>query len=392
MSVNAMNFQQAAQVLNALVSQATGTENLTPTSLAEYISVGEKALKVGYDPLAIGISQMVSRTIFSYRRYDSKLAILRRDSDEYGAIVRKINAIFQPYLDDGAYSMEDGQTYSHYTMRKPKLWQSNFYGFDIWMDQISITRQQLKNAVSSPAEMGQLLDLVLGTKANEMELGREAFERATLGNLIGALAAMGNTNQHRHLLTEYNTETGLSLDAQSVKAPQYYSDFIKWAYAKIAQVSDMFTEYSRIFHLNPESGDILRVTPKADQRIFVYNQNLDDIGARVLADTFNSSMVSEQVPYTASLNFFQSITDPTTVSVTPAYINSTGNQVTAENQVVENIFAVITDRDALGTNYHDQSVDVTPFNAKYKFYNYFYHEARRYWVDVTENSVLFTLD
>lgn len=392
MSVNNMNFQQAAAVLNSLVTQATGANSVTPTSLAEYITVGEKALKAGYDPLAIGISQMVSRSIFAYRKYDSKLAILRRDNDEYGAIVRKINAIFQPYMEDGTYALQDGETYSPYTMRKPKLWQSNFYGYDVWMDQVSITRQQLKNAVQNPGEMAQLMDLVLGTKANEMELGREAFERATLANLIGALKAMGNPNQHRHLLTEYNAETGLNLDAQTVRQPDNYSDFIKWAYAKIAQVSDMFTEYSRIFHLNPDGGDILRTTPKADQRIFVYNQNLHDIGARVLADTFNSSMVSEQVPYTASLNFFQAIDTPTSISVTPAYIDATGAQVNAENQTVDNIFAVVTDRDALGTNYHDQSVDATPYNAKFKFYNYFYHEARRYWVDVTENSVLFTLD
>lgn len=392
MSVNTMSFEQAATVLTALVEQATGQTGLTATSLADYISIGQKALNVGYDPLAIGISQMVSRTIFSYRPYESKLSVLRRDDDEYGAIVRKISSIFQAYGDDPTYELVDGTDYSPYTVRKPALWQANFYGYDVWMDMISITRQQLKNAVQNPAEMARLMDLVLGTKANEMELGRETFERATLANLIGALQAMNNSDQHRHLLTEYNTETGLSLTATTVKQPTYYSDFIKWAYAKIAQVSDLFTEYNRVFHLNPTSGDILRHTPKADQRIFVYNENLHDIGARVLADTFNSSMVSEQVPYTASLNFFQSISTPNAVSVTPAYIDGSGAQVTASNQSVTDIFAVVCDRDALGTNYHDQSVDATPYNPMGKFYNYFYHEARRYWVDVTENAVLFTLD
>lgn len=392
MSVNTMSFQQAAAILSGLMSQATGGANITVADLSDYISVGQKLLQNGYDPLAIGISQMVSRSIFSYRPYDSKLAILRRDSDEYGAIVRKINAIYQPVVDDGTYALVDDTTYSPYKVRKPKLWQANFYGYDVWADHISITRQQLKNAVMDPGEMARLFDLILGTKANEMELSRETFERATLANLIAALKAMGNTNQHRHLLTEYNSETGLSLTATTVKSPTYYGDFIKWAYAKIAQVSDLFTEYSRIFHLNPTEGDILRHTPKQDQRIFVYNQNLHDIGARVLADTFNSSMVSEQVPYTASLNFFQSITSPDSVKVTPAYIGADGAQVTAEQQEVTNIFAVVADRDALGTNYHDQSVDLTPYNAAYKFYNQFYHEARRYWVDVTENAVLFTLD
>lgn len=392
MSVNMMNFQQAAQVLNGLVQQATGQASLAPVDLSQYISVGQKALRTGYDPLAIGISEMVGRTIFTYRPYTSALSILRRTDEEYGAVTRKISAIHQPYEDESVYDLTDGQHPDMFEVRKPKLWQANFYGFDIWSDHISITRQQLKNAVTNPADLGRLMDLVLGTKSNEMENGRETFERATLANLIGALNAMGNTNQVRHLLTEYNAATGQSLTSVTVYAPDNYGSFIKWAYAQIAQASDMLTEYTSAFHLNPTEGNIMRHTPKADQRIFVYNKNLHDIGARVLADTFNSSMVSEEVPYTASLNFFQALTTPDSVNVTPAYINASGAQVTAEAQQVNNIFAVIADRDALGTNYHDQSVDVSPYEARGKYYNYWYHEARRYFVDVTENSILFLLD
>lgn len=178
----------------------------------------------------------------------------------------------------------------------------------------------------------------------------------------------------------------------TVYAPDNYGSFVKWAYAQIAQASDMLTEYTSAFHLNPTEGNIMRHTPKADQRIFVYNKNLHDIGARVLADTFNSSMVSGEVPYTASLNFFQALSSPDSVNVTPAYIGANGSPAVAEAQQVNNIFAVIADRDALGTNYHDQSVDVSPYEARGKYYNYWYHEARRYFVDVTENSILFLLD
>ena len=393
MSVNTMNFEQAAAVLTSLANQATGAAVLTPTDMSSYISVGQQTLRQGYDPLTVGLSQMVGRTIFARRPYRSGLNILRRESDEYGAITRKVNAMFQPFVDSKVYNLADGAfTPDMFEVRKPKLWQSNFYGFDVWSDCVSVTRQQLKNAVLNPADMGFLIDLILGTKTDEMEVGREAFERATLANLIAATYALNNPYQVRHLLTEYNTATGQTLTRAQVEHPDYYSDFIKWAYAKIAQTSDNLTEYSAVFHLNPTSGNIMRHTSKADQRIFVYNKNLHDIGARVLADTFNSSMVSGEVPYTASLNFFQSIATPDTVSVTPAYIDSTGAVVEATAQVVENIFAVVIDRDAAGTNYHDQSVDVTPFEARGKYYNYWYHEARRYWNDNTENAVLFLLD
>lgn len=392
MSVNTMNFEQASAVLNSLASQALGDSALAATDLSSYISVGQATLRVGYDPLAIGISQMVGRTIFAYRPYSSPLSILRRDESEYGAITRKVNALYQQFVNDPTYSLVDDQSIDQYTVRKPKLWQSNFYGFDVWRDVVSVTRQQLKNAVTSPEDMGRLMDLVLGTKANEMEHGRETFERATLANLIGAIVAINNSNQRVRLLTLYNAETGKSLTATTVRDPDNYGDFVKFAYAKIAMVSDMLRNYSSIYHLNPTAGSIMRHTEKADQRIFVYTANLHDIDARVYADTFNASMVSEQVPYTQAMDFFQSITTPDSINITPAYIDNTGAIATGEAQRVDNIFALICDRDALGVNYHDQSVDVTPFNAAGKYYNYHYHEARRYWNDVTENAVLFTLD
>lgn len=393
MSVNALSFQQAAAVLNDLNQQVTGQAALAPVDLSEYISVGQKLLRTGYDPLSIGVSQMVGRTIFYYRPFESALSILRNTSEEYGAVTRKVSAIQQPLEEDGTYTLTDGQhAPDMFTVRKPKLFQTNFYGFDVWNSHVSVTRQQLKTAVLNPADMGRLLDLVLGTKANEMELSRETFERATLANAIAATVQMANPRQVRHLLTEYNAATGLSLTSETVRQSANYGPFIKWAYAKIAQVSDLLRAYSAAFHLNPTEGAILRHTPKEDQRIFVYSAALHEIDASVLADSFNASMVSEQVPVTASIDFFQSLQSPDSISVTPAYVNASGAIAEGTPQEVNNIFAVIADRDAFGTNYHDQSVDVSPYEAAGKYYNYWYHDARRYWYDAFENMVVFLMD
>lgn len=393
MSVNALSFQQAAAILNDLNQQVTGQAALAPVDLSEYISVGQKTLLTGYDPLSIGVSQMVGRTIFSYRSYESSLSILRNTSEEYGAITRKISAIQQPLEEDGAYALTDGRhAPDMFTVRKPKLYQTNFTGFDVWDSYVSVTRQQLKNAVLNPAEMGRLLDLVLGTKSNEMELSRETFERATLANAIAATVQLANPRQVRHLLTEYNAVTGLNLTSETVRQAANYGPFVKWAYAQIAKVSDLLRAYSSAFHLNPTEGAILRHTPKDAQRVFVYSGALHEIDANVLADTFNASMVKEQLPVTASIDFFQSLQSPDSISVTPAYVNASGTEAEGKPQEVNNIFAVIADRDAFGTNYHDQSVDVTPYEAAGKYYNYWYHEARRYWFDAFENMVVFLMD
>ena len=395
MSVNSMSFEQAATVLSSLVQQATGSTALTVTSLADYISVGQQLLQTGYDPLNIGISQMVSKTIFAYRPFSAMLSSLDRDANEWGAITRKVNAIQQPVEQSGVYTLTDGQhAPDMFDVRKPKLWQSNFYGFDVWSDHVSVTRQQLRNAVMNPAEMGRLLDLILGTKSNAMEMSRVAFRRATIANMIGALNALANTAQVRHLLTEYNAATGLSLTSQTVKQPANYGAFFRWAYAQIAKTSDMLRNPNALYHLNPNAGVILRHTPKEDQRLYIYSGALHDVDAQVLATTFNPDRVDSQLPaVTEAVDFFQSAQTPDAINVNPAYIDATGAVVanpTAQN--VTDIFALLCDRDAMGVNFYDQSVEVSPYEAAGKYYNYWYHDAHRYYCDVTENAVLFLLD
>lgn len=395
MSVNAMSFEQAATILTSLAQQATGETNLAVTDLSSYISVGQKTLRTGYDPLNIGISQMVSKTIFAHRPYSGALSSLDRDAVEWGAITRKVNAIKQPVLDSGVYALTDGQhNPDMFDVRKPKLYQTNFYGFDVWSDCVSVTRQQLKNAVQNPSEMGRLLDLILGTKADEMELARTAFRRATISNMIGAINAMNNSAQVRHLLTEYNTATGLSLTDETVKQGANYPNFIRWAYSQIAKASDMLTEPNSKYHLNPTEGIILRHTSKENQRLYIYSGALHEVDAQVLAVTFNADKVSSKLPaITERVNFFQSMTTPDAINVNPAYIGADGAVVAAPAaQNVTNIFALLVDRDAMGVNFYDSSVEVSPYEAAGKYYNYWYHDSHRYYNDVTENAVLFLLD
>ena len=393
MSVNAMAFEDAAAILTSLAQQATGQAVQAVTDLSSYISVGQQTLRTGYDPLNIGLSQMVNKTIFSFRPYSGALASLDRDSNEWGAITRKVNAINQPVESEGSYALTDGQhSPDMFDVRKPKLWQSNFYGFDVWADHVSVTRKQLKNAVLNPGEMGRLMDLILCTKSNEMEISRVSFRRATLANMIAAVVALNNTAQVRHLLTEYNAATGLSLTALTVMQPANYAPFIRWAYAQIAKVSDLLEDPSVTYHLNPSAGNILRHTPKADQRLYVYSGALHDIDAQVLATTFNDDRVKlPQV--TEKVNFWQSPDSPQEINIKPAYIDATGAVVANPSaQNVEAIFAVLLDRDAVGVNFYDQSVEVSPYEAAGQYYNYWYHDGHRYYNDVTENAVVFLMD
>ena len=51
MSVNNMTFEQAATLLNAVHSQVTGMTQIAPADVTDFISVAQKTLKAGYDPV-----------------------------------------------------------------------------------------------------------------------------------------------------------------------------------------------------------------------------------------------------------------------------------------------------------------------------------------------------
>ena len=128
MSVNNMTFEQAATLLNAVHSQVTGMTQIAPADVTDFISVAQKTLKAGYDPVLNAISQVVGRTIFSVRPYDAKFRGIQADAQKWGAITRKLVVADKPLQDNKAFDLTDGQSIDMYEVNKPEVLQFNFYG------------------------------------------------------------------------------------------------------------------------------------------------------------------------------------------------------------------------------------------------------------------------
>ena len=75
MAINDLDVVQASTILNAAVAQATGG-TLATLDTKDFVTVATTALKTGYDKLQTGLSQALSRTIFSARPYSRRFKIL----------------------------------------------------------------------------------------------------------------------------------------------------------------------------------------------------------------------------------------------------------------------------------------------------------------------------
>lgn len=386
---NSLTQNQLYTVLNSIAAQATGNTGLVATDTSSFVTVADVTLKSGYDNLISAISQVLSRTIFSNRPYTRKFRSLETDRITFGNHVRKLAIADKDWESDERLPLTEGQSIDMFKVSKPNILQTNFYGQEVYQRHYTMFKDQLDVALSNETEFARFVAMVVQNCSDIIEQAHESLSRSTVVNAIAGIIALNNSNQIVHLLTEYNTLTGLSLDAQSVYEPDNFKAFIQWAYARMATVSDLLTERSEIFHNNISGKEIKRHTPKDMQRAYIYAPTRNMIDSMVYANTFNDRYL--RGVEAESVSFWQSIKDPTKINVKCGYTDNTG--VPATDTVTENnIFALIFDREMMGMTVVNQWSAVTPFNAAGGYSNTYFHFTDRYYVDNFENACLFLLD
>lgn len=388
MGVNTMSFENAAGILNNIRQQVTGETGIAPTTTADFVSVATTLLQAGYDPVLNAITQMVSRTIFSIRPYNRKFGGIKVDSEQWGAIVRKLSIADKDFDNDVHFALVDGQSVDHYKVNKPNILQTNFYGQNIFEKNYTIFKDQLDNAFSGPSEFGRFMSMVVQNVSDMIEQAHESIARMTIGNFVGGKNAA--SNGIIHLLTEYNAETGESLTATTVYAPANFGNFMKWMYARVATLSALMTERSQEFQINVTGKEINRHTPYDMQKLYLYAPLLNGMDARVLGDTFHENFL--EYADVEAVNYWQAIDNPMQIKVTPSYMNASGQIITAAEQTITNLVGVLFDRDALGYTTVNNWSATTPLNAKGGYWNTFHHFTERWYNDFTEKGIVLLLD
>lgn len=402
-NVNDMTVFQAGTILQSLVKQATGQVTIAASTPGEFVSVAQTALKTGYDPILNAMSQMWGRTIFSIRPYSRKFSGLEMSMERWGNAVRKLSIADKPIEDDARFTwpvgydstkapnaLGEGESVDMYALNKPDILQVNFYGQSVYENSYTIFKDNMDVAFTSAEEFMRFNSLVTGNRSDKLEQYRENIARGILANYIGSLLAEKQTTRIVHLLSEYNTETGLKLTAQNVYQPENFASFMQWAYARIATISRMMTERSEMYQTVINEKHVMRHTPANKQKVYLYAKAMDQFDAMVKSNTFHDNYL-KFTDY-EGVNFWQSIETPDSISVTPVYTSTTGVATTGEAVEQAGIFGVIFDEEALGYAQVNNWAAVTPFNAKGGYWNTYDHVNFRAIMDMSEKGVLLLLD
>ena len=391
MSVNTMGFEQAASLLNSIYHQATGKNALTPTSTADFVTMANATLQTGYDKVGQAISEVLTRTIFSVRPYSAKFTGIQVDSERWGNHVRKINFIDRDVVNDDRYTLTDGQSVDMYTVRKPLTLQTNFYGGQMYEDWVTIYRDQLDTAFTGPEQFASFISGVTQNMRDKLEQFREAQRRETILNFVGAKMEADSANVI-HLVTEYNTATGSSLTATTVRNPDNFPAFVKWMYGYIQGLAGLMSNRSIKYHLNVTGKEIMRHTPANRMKAFLNAQWAASVGPEALSGIFQIGQMKD-IDW-ETVDYWQSINAPMSISVTPNYMDpSDGTVKTADDpQTTAALLGIIFDEEAMGISDKSTWMNVTPFNARGGYYNQWYHITVQTWNDLTENAVILLLD
>ena len=383
-----MSFEDASAILNNIRQQVTGQASIAPVNTADFVAVGTTLLQSGYDPVLNAITQMVTKTIFSIRPYSRKFGGIKVDSEMWGSIVRKLAVADKAWEPNAEFDLVDGQSIDHYKVSKPDVLELKFYGAEDFAKHYTIFKDQLNNAFTGPAEFSRFMSMVVQNVSDMIEQNFESIARMIIANYVGGKKVANNGVIH--LLTEYNAETGLSLTGTTVFAPANFGDFMKWVYARIATLTSLMTERSTEFQINVTGKPITRHTPFEYQKVYLYAKLLNDMNARVLADTFHYDFI--EYADVEAVNYWQSIETPMAIDVTPNYLDADGTIKTGAEQNITNLVGVIFDREALGYTVMNEWSATTPLNASGGYWNTFYHFLMKWWVDYSEKGIILLLD
>lgn len=406
MAYSQWNWNQISTFVNAVYKEATGQEaSLGTLEPGNFAAISSKVLATGMNQIIPGISQVLSKTIFSYRPYSAKFVNnLLVDTLTFGNRVRKLRVIDKPVVeddrrikDDAGTAMVDGATVDQYKINKPQVLETNYYGMNTYEKSLTIFRDQIQDAFEGAAQLGSFLSMIMGNVTDQLTQCEEAAARAAVASFIAgkyklAGSTFDDTTGVYKVLTLYNAESGQNLDADTVMEPANLPGFLKWLSAFIRIKKQRMAERSLLFHQNYTNAPLMCHTPIEMQKCYFYAPILEKMKSEVLADTFNPGQITlgeSSVPIT----YWQNINADFDIKAKAAYPNAAGSAITVDTSAttVSKVLCLVFDPEAISITRGGDYVDVTPYNAAGHYSNTFWHKNVRFNMDFSENAFVCVL-
>lgn len=378
-----------------------GQTTMQAVDTTTFATVGEAALRQGTENILNAMTAQLTRTIFAIRPYQGAFHSIEATSQEYGLLARKISYFYDGFeasqdwnTDLNPKQLEDGQSIDHYVIRKRYPLEMYFGGIKTLQKHFTRFRKQLRIAFRNADEYERFYQGLAVEINNEIGMKRELENRLTVLNYIGGLYNIGTSHMKRNLTALFNARYHTTYTSEQLRT-EHLKEFLAFLVVQLKTDTRMMERMNTMFHITPEKTDdkgnpltLLRHTPRSMQRLLLYAPLFYEAEANVFPTIFNTEYLRTE--NYEGVDYWQNPELPSAVSVIPNQFSiATGQSEDGAQVDIPYVVGVLYDRPALVTSYMYDDVNTTPVNAAADYYNTYYHWAKDYQNDFTENGILY---
>lgn len=384
-----MQVTQVYEILNDITKEILGETAIVNEDLSNVVEIGESFQNVGgLDNFVRSLNDHIGRMVFVNRVYGGRAPRVLMDGWEFGSILEKVRANMPEAAENASWDLQDGQSYDPNVFYKPSV-EVTFWNHRVTFEiPISLTERQVKSAFSNATQLNAFFSMIQTAIQNSMTVKLDSLIMRTINAGIGETMAdafstgnygSGSTNRAVNLLYLYNTTYNAGGTALAAADAMSSKDFLRFAAYQLMLWSDRLEVISRLFNVNGTD----KFTPKDRQRIVLLSEFKRAADVYLQSDTFHDELTrfpaSDAVTYWQGSGTGYAFADTSKIDIkTP-----TGKTVAASG-----ILGVIFDRDALGVANLDRRV-TTNYNPKAEFWNQWHKMDAGYFLDMSENMVVF---
>lgn len=393
------NVNQIYSILNSINAQANTGATIVESD-ASFISYGDTIANLsdeGKETWFATLMDRIGQTIIDNRAYSAKTVTpLYRDPFSYGAILQKIHTKMNTASEDKAFS-DPSQVSTDPFAPTVRQTEQRLYGkSSVWQIKDTIPDVQLTTAFTSAERMAAFLDSLMLTTQNAIERSMENLANFTRSALMAKTYLAGGAKVVK-LVTAYNTAMGLTSSDPGYLTPSdegvlYNREFLRFASLQIALAIDRVQHMTDIF----AKDNYERFTDRPYLNFSVLGQFDDAVSSYLAADTYHSKIVElpEENKYIAPFwqgtgsAFGFSDASKINVMLEPADAEA-GTEKVALSKA--GIIALINDSEAAGITLDERRVR-SIYNPELECTNYWHKARERWYVDDTQNSIIFTIE
>jgi len=402
-------IKDAYAVMNVLARQATAQADIAVVDHSSFIDAGTKTLATGTENVLNSIARTIASVVMQTRSYTGRFGLINATENQFNTRKAKISFYSSDNDASGAFNTDlntniatgngeaDGAG-SMWEQKLPRVVERFFLSECAWDKFYTTPLVQLQNAFNDESTFVAFMNGVMTEIQNDIETTLEARNRALVADRIAGVYL-----QHKNgvlgkecvvnLKPYFNETCGTNYTAAEIKH-EHLTELMELWTSKVKIDSDRLTERTKKYHdpMTIQDGgtdyNVLRFTPKANQKMFIHGEFFELAKSRVLPEIFNPSYISEgngeKVTYWQSSND----DDRMKIKCKPALPDG----AVSEDVEIDCVLGILFDTDAIQSINQFTGAFTTPVNARHLYTNTFYHYKFGSVQDYTENSIIYILE